>query len=189
MNSCFGSPMLKRTLSCSFVLLALFASECRALADYYLPPAKKTWMLLTDNWKIKNTSPGINQVKMLAVNHAGKTYSFPIEKMWLADRINSDSICVGTHSALMDEYLAELEASARNLPLMIELVEVKAPSRFVAGLWLFNVDSVFDREAHYGAHRFNLSADQVKKLGKHGYEKKVREVSDKNWSEVSVAAE
>lgn len=138
-------------------------------------------MVLSDNWTISD----IESAPKVEVKNGKRSFSWPVNLMWLADRTNSNSICTGQYKEVAKELLGKLQASMRNRPLIIELVSVESGSRFVAGLWLFNAEAGFERGGAYGSPAFGWTPEQVKSFGTTSvYEQKAKEMSDKNWAKL-----
>jgi len=161
------------------ILLLLITSMPAVFANYYLPPAKQSLKILSPNWQIKN----VDSTPQLTVDRAHRAFDWKVELMWLADRVDSNSICTGQHQRVMKEYLQKLQASQRNKPLLIELSTVDGKSFFVSGLWLFDSKTSFDIGTRFGSPLLKLTKDQITTTIKtpEEYAKRVEILSGNNW--------
>jgi len=176
---------LIRLVLMAAITLALVSTVTAALADYMLPAAKRTLIILAENWEVQN----LNSKPCVSVARDSRNFKWNVDLMWLADRINSDSICTGDHQRLMKEYLAKVQSSTRNKPLMIELSSLDDKSFFVSGLWLFDEKASFERGVKYGSRLLGLTKEQVSAFKTpQEYAKRAISVSRDNWGVLSKSA-
>lgn len=110
----------------SFLLLLALAPL--AFGSYFLPAIAERHYVLADTWSIKGDH--------VFVTHGKKKYTFKVDVFWLADRINSGSICTGSHKQAMRAYLDTLAKRKKKPPLFLELINLKKGKKlFVAGVW------------------------------------------------------
>ena len=122
----------------------------------------------------------------LTFERNGNLETWGVDEFWLADRINSDSICTGGHRERMKEYIAGLQALQPTPPLLVEQVRVKdTPGFFVAGLWSIDAEAAYTRGCEHGSHVVGLSADEVKTCGSaEAYVKLIRERCEPSWGQL-----
>lgn len=114
-------------------LALLLLAAALARADYSLPAAAETFHRVYQDWTVDG----------LDLRAGGGVHR--IDLFWLADRIDSDTICCGRHEEAMRKYLAGLD---RKLPIVAELVAVKKGEKpFVAGLWPLTAERVCEHLA------------------------------------------
>jgi hypothetical protein len=158
-----------------FLLVSFLVYLPPSWADYYLPPAQERFMVLASKWQIKDG--------MLMLKLNGKQRQWKIEPFWLADRVDSDSICTGGYQSKMTAYLAKLGHLSGESPLLVELVAVrKGETLFVAGLWQYENLKSYENARQYGSAILGMSPQQIEKLGSRAaYEKNLNETFQENW--------
>ena len=132
-------------------LLFLLTLSGALQASYILPTIVAHHFVVADDWKIEGHT--------VIVKHAKKVYRFRIDLFWLADRINSDSICTGTFEPAMRAHVKRLakkpKAKQKRPPLVLELVNLKKGAKlFVVGAWRDEGNDLFWRVKGGGAPRF-----------------------------------
>jgi len=126
------------------------------LADYFLPAAEETHIVIVAEWRIEKSELHIGS----------RTYS--IDLFWLADRHDSNSICCGDHEGSMRKRIQGL--IRRKGPLRVELVAKQMGDRlFVAGLWPYQSDQAFAKASKEGSPLLRIDASAVRMLGAKGY--------------------
>lgn len=177
------------------VLVALASFPRAAAADDSLEPATDSRVLVAETWSLNSESVSVctngeifaREAWSLSVTRDGVTHSIPVNRVWLADRIDSNLIGKGNHEARMNGYLRELEAGAAAAParpaLVIELASTAASGRFfVAGVWIADREVFWKTSSEHGSRLLGLDADQVRALGSaEALEGRLRERSDADW--------
>lgn len=167
--------------------LALAAAAARA--DYELPRAAEQRWLVAAEWELaRGASP---EAFRLEARRDGRSLSWRIDLFWLADRVDSDSICTGSHRAAMGKYLDRLIALPKPRPaLLVELVAAEARGAlFVAGLWVHDPARTHQRACQVGAPMLKLDPAGVKALTPEGFAGRVAGASDETWSALLAAAD
>lgn len=175
-------------ISC-FVLAIVATFTCLAVqANYYLPEPKARFMVIANDWNINLNDWNIlsnGKPRQLNVTKGAKKYTWTINSLWLADRVNSDSICTGNYHETTRAYLEKLQSGNPKGPLLVELIDTDGKAKlFVAGLWKFDSRKGFENGSLIGS-RFGWSAEEVQSFKTpEVYEKKAQAISDKNWPAV-----
>ncbi len=188
---------MRRLALVLFAILAVFPAR----ADYSLPPVEEQYFLIATRWELKTTqgreclTEGNQKIMVavasyaLRVEHEGRSYEWPIDLFWLADRTDSDAICTGSYKERMTQYLDRVKQSRPGNPLVFELVRPKGSTDFiVAGL-------SSDPAKHYesgclaGSRTLGLSAEEVTALGSEGtFSQAVSAAAAEGWKKFAKAA-
>ncbi|MBI3270480.1 MAG: hypothetical protein HYZ53_15835 [Planctomycetes bacterium] len=186
------------------VLASLSLVPRVAYADYDLPKAEERYFLLADEWELASgpvnsrTGHGGAQGRaahVLRTQSNRSEFEWPIDLFWLADRVDSDSICTGTHLQRMEEYLAGLQGkegwhdSGEGGPrkcsrsLLVEVVSTKKGGvLFVAGIWILDPQAVYARACARGSDMLGADPGVVKAMGSaEALVAKMRAASDVTW--------
>lgn len=164
-------------------LLLINSMSNLALAKYVLPPVIERYHVLTNTWQLGNS----NDKDSVAVKRNGKNYVWTIDPILLADRVNSESICIGTNESVTRSYLDKLSALPAHKEVIIELVNNKKGAPLVvAGIWVYDADMQWQHAIKYGSPTLSLSAAKVKTLGSATkYHKKVLQFCDQEWTKIN----
>ena len=95
-------------------------------ADYHIPEPAERFYVLADDWRLEGT-------QRIEVWHGQKGMRFGIDAFWMADRIDGNSICCGTHEVLVEKHLKAIAAKKKKPVLQLELcATTKGGPLFVA---------------------------------------------------------
>jgi hypothetical protein len=127
----------KHTVVFFFFLIAMLCPIQAGLADYSLPAPAEDFMVVPDTWRL------IREKKDGPITHIqcvckGVQHSWPINRFWLADRLDSNTICTGHSKTMTESYLNAEEKLAQENKAAIEVVALKnGGPLMVVGLWNF----------------------------------------------------
>lgn len=181
------------------VLIAFFTLAGPSRADYVLPEVDERYILVLDLWEFESPAdsgalvpegpPGKESGAdpALAALEEGRENTWRIDLFWLADRIDSDSICTGDHVKSMREYLARVAREGAGKRLVVEIVSAEgSKGLFVAGLWILDPETAYDRATRHGSGLLGLEASAVADLGSaEAYVARLEEISEASWKRMA----
>jgi hypothetical protein len=140
--------------------------ELPAKADYALPSVEDRLIVLANSVVVlSSSSSAVDRDKSLRFQSGKTTNTLPIDLMWLADRINSGSICFGVHREKMNEYLKQICKISKQ-PMLLEIVRCSNDNTyFIAGIWPYECDRVYDKACLEGFPLLNMNKDDVIRIG------------------------
>ncbi len=126
------------------ILVAISCAIPAGRADYYLPEPAEDFMVVPDTWAlIRNTQNG--PITHLQCELKGVKHVWPIDRFWLADRLDSNSICTGNSKNLTESYLNAEEKLAQTNKAAIEVIALKSGGPLkVVGLWNFGAPPKYE---------------------------------------------
>ncbi len=168
----------------ALVGLALLAAP--VLANYILPPTDARLLFVIDDWALtwQDAADAKGQPSVtLTFERGGKKESWRVDVFWLADRIDSNSICAGSHTAEMKEYVASVQGTQPRVPLLVEAVRVAGEKElFVAGLWRIEAEKAYANGCERGSWVLELKAEDVKACGSaEAYVNLIRDRCEPSW--------
>lgn len=164
-------------------LFALLLLAPLAAGSYIQPVHKDRHFVAVKTWTLKKGKKSYT----LAIEHRKKKLTYKVDLFWLADRVNSNSICLGGHIQEMSRYLDALALRAIKPELLVELCNTKKkPKLFVAGVWAYD-DALFHRVKGGGSPKLLPYKEAVKLPDRKALDKVIAKASAAGWKAIAPA--
>lgn len=181
-------------------MIATLGVTAVAAASYPAPKPAETYYVVADSLHLKRipaAAPADKQPQppddfLVIVRQAEGEWQWGVNLFWLADQINSDSICTGTHEKEMTKYLngieEELRAAEREKrkppKYVVRVVsERKGGPLFVAGVFEVRPEQDFERSLKFGSPMLQMTPEQVQALKTvDNYVRRLQEQSELNFA-------
>lgn len=184
---------MKQSTACS--LLVLLIAPLAALAQ----DSKDTFWLLSNSWKLLETSPkasgGPNAKPApvgypyfdVEVNDGTKVRKFPVNLLLLAQTTNCDTTSAVTYKLAMIDYLKGVKKLS-NTDALIKLGSVKPNGPLeVSGIWQFDSEQAWKKATTQGSQIMNLSAVEVRKYGSaRSYKAELVKRTKSQWTKIDA---